>query len=189
MVYYLNWVHKLRTKGDVNNMDIKSLRIMKGMSQPEFASFFGIPLGTLRNWEQGVSNPPSYVFTMIENRLRRTEMINIPTMKLISVFNRLSELSKRGIKPFSKATEKNDNGCVFYNDKVEADSIGYPIVLDKMIGAGHHDIISYYDSSAGGEYIIRVSAESIDEGEPFIVVKFYDSNDEAVIVPGHWYFT
>lgn len=46
-------------------MDIKSLRHATELSQREFSDRFGIPLGTLRNWEQGISKPPEYVFSTV----------------------------------------------------------------------------------------------------------------------------
>ncbi len=38
-------------------VDVKSVREKLGMSQPEFASAFGISLGTLRHWERGDRKP------------------------------------------------------------------------------------------------------------------------------------
>lgn len=35
----------------------KRARIIAGLSQAEFARTYGIPLGTLRDWEQGRSEP------------------------------------------------------------------------------------------------------------------------------------
>ena len=35
----------------------KRARIVAGLSQTEFARTYGIPLGTLRDWEQGRSDP------------------------------------------------------------------------------------------------------------------------------------
>lgn len=49
------------TKGAVvhefSPLDVKSIRLGVGMSQPEFASAFGISLGTLRHWERGDRKP------------------------------------------------------------------------------------------------------------------------------------
>src|ERR1700733_14656378 len=36
---------------------VKTLRLALGLSQEEFASRFQIPLGTLRDWEQGRTEP------------------------------------------------------------------------------------------------------------------------------------
>jgi putative transcriptional regulator len=39
------------------NLDVKSIRKKTGMSQQKFCTTFGISLGTLRHWEQGLRNP------------------------------------------------------------------------------------------------------------------------------------
>lgn len=38
-------------------IDVKAIRAQVGMSQAEFASSFGISLGTLRHWERGDREP------------------------------------------------------------------------------------------------------------------------------------
>jgi len=38
-------------------IDVKKIREKTGLSQPKFASLFTIPVGTLRNWEQGRRHP------------------------------------------------------------------------------------------------------------------------------------
>jgi putative transcriptional regulator len=38
-------------------MDVKAIRARVGMSQTEFASAFGISVGTLRHWERGDRQP------------------------------------------------------------------------------------------------------------------------------------
>jgi putative transcriptional regulator len=42
--------YRIHLPGDV---DVQSIRKRLGMSQAEFAARFGIPPGTLRDWEQG----------------------------------------------------------------------------------------------------------------------------------------
>jgi len=37
--------------------DVKEIRRKTGLSQPKFADIFHIPVGTLRNWEQGRRHP------------------------------------------------------------------------------------------------------------------------------------
>jgi putative transcriptional regulator len=37
--------------------DVKAIRERLKMSQAEFAETYGIPVGTLRNWEQGLRRP------------------------------------------------------------------------------------------------------------------------------------
>ena len=38
-------------------VDVKAIRGKTGLSQPRFAAMFKIPVGTLRNWEQGRRQP------------------------------------------------------------------------------------------------------------------------------------
>ena len=40
------------------------------MTQSEFAKYFGIPLGSLKNWEQAHRSPPEYVINLIEKVLK-----------------------------------------------------------------------------------------------------------------------
>lgn len=41
----------------VANIDIREVRTKMGLSQAQFATKFGFPPATLRNWEQGRSRP------------------------------------------------------------------------------------------------------------------------------------
>ena len=41
----------------MESIDVKAIRKKTGMSQQKFCSTFGISLGTLRHWEQGLRNP------------------------------------------------------------------------------------------------------------------------------------
>ena len=54
-------------------MEIRALREKMGLSQSEFSKYFGIPVGSVRNWEQGLSNPPAYVVDLIY-RVRSLEL-------------------------------------------------------------------------------------------------------------------
>ncbi len=38
-------------------LDVKAIREKTGMSQEQFSAAFGIPIGTLRHWEQGLRSP------------------------------------------------------------------------------------------------------------------------------------
>ena len=42
---------------EFNPIDVKNIRAKVGMSQPEFASAFGISVSTLRHWERGDRKP------------------------------------------------------------------------------------------------------------------------------------
>lgn len=45
--------------------EIKDLRKELGLSQNQFAWYFGISPSTIHNWEQGLSRPPKYVPRML----------------------------------------------------------------------------------------------------------------------------
>ena len=60
---------------DVVFMKIKEMRTQTGLSQTKFADLFGIPVATLKDWEQGRRKPPEYVATMIRTILEFKKMI------------------------------------------------------------------------------------------------------------------
>lgn len=57
-------------KNEPNLLSVKNLRLKVGMSQQKFADHFGIPIGTIKAWEQCRRNPPSYIVDMMEKILR-----------------------------------------------------------------------------------------------------------------------
>lgn len=44
---------------------VKELRTAAKMSQKKFASYLGIPVANIQNWEKEIHNPPAYVITLI----------------------------------------------------------------------------------------------------------------------------
>lgn len=44
---------------------IKYLRLSTGMKREDFANYFHIPLGTVRDWEQGKRKMSEYVYELI----------------------------------------------------------------------------------------------------------------------------
>lgn len=52
-------------------MDIKKLRVMCGMTQPEFAKATGVPLRTLRSWEQDQRQCKKWVYNLIAYYLNK----------------------------------------------------------------------------------------------------------------------
>ena len=44
---------------------IKELRNTTNMSKNRFASYLGIPVANIQHWEQGVTNPPNYLISLI----------------------------------------------------------------------------------------------------------------------------
>lgn len=49
--------------------NVKEIRESTGMSQKAFASMYGIPLSTLRNWEQGINSPAPYILNLLAKTL------------------------------------------------------------------------------------------------------------------------
>lgn len=166
-------------------MDIKEIRQHTGLSQRGFSEYFGIPVGTLRNWEQGIAKPPEYVYNMISVSLERDKMINVETIKFHRMLDELAKLSASGIKDFSEATPENIHDMLFFDSESPDENENYPIVLDSCVIDSHHDIVSYYDSDSS-EYSVRAILEEDDA--VYIVVKLMISDQEIVIEDGRWYF-
>lgn len=49
--------------------NIKEIRWATGLSQKAFVELYGIPISTLRNWEQGSNSPAPYVIGLIARTL------------------------------------------------------------------------------------------------------------------------
>ena len=49
---------------------IKELRKCTGLSQNKFANYTNIPVANIQNWEQGISNPPEYVVSLISRVMK-----------------------------------------------------------------------------------------------------------------------
>lgn len=46
-------------------MTIKKLRLLTGMSQKQFADYFGISVRNIQEWEQGRKQPPPYLVGLL----------------------------------------------------------------------------------------------------------------------------
>lgn len=51
-------------------MTIKEIRQLTNLSQPKFCEKYGIPLQTLRKWEQGRRSLPDYVVELLEFKVK-----------------------------------------------------------------------------------------------------------------------
>lgn len=56
-------------------MDIKAVRAQVGMTQAEFASTFGISLGTLRHWERGDRKPQGPALILLNVLAKEPELV------------------------------------------------------------------------------------------------------------------
>ena len=55
---------------------MKEFRLSIGMTQKEFAGYFGLPIRSLQQWEQGRRNPPPYLLTLLERIWEQDEILN-----------------------------------------------------------------------------------------------------------------
>ena len=53
--------------------EVKELRSQAGMTQKEFAEYFGIPVDSIQNWETNYRRPPKYVPDLIRRILAYRE--------------------------------------------------------------------------------------------------------------------
>lgn len=62
-------IHKFK------KMDVKAIRDRTGMTQSEFATTFGISLGTLRHWERGDRAPQGPALVLLNLVARKPSVI------------------------------------------------------------------------------------------------------------------
>ena len=173
-------------------MGVKEWRQELHMSQRQFSACFGIPLGTLRNWEQGIAAPPEYVLKMLRASIGRDSMINIETIKFVKMLDELAELTLGGIEEFSKATPENCLGKVFYDENAMDEKGQYRVVRYSLVTDDHHDVICYCDSDTD-EYTVRVvfpddGPQFQDDNPPFIEVRFAFDKTVIFVEDGEWHF-
>lgn len=68
--------HYLTPVSDAEIGTLRDLRHAAGLSQREFADYFGIPLKTIQNWEIGRNSPADYLLRLMEYKLRREGIIS-----------------------------------------------------------------------------------------------------------------
>lgn len=93
-------------------MNITEMRNYIGVSRAEFSRRYNIPLRTLESWEAGVRIPPEYVLDLLEESVRRTDIIEVTF-----VYDTLLQNGK--IYPWSKD-----------DDQYGSDQVAYKTVLN-----------------------------------------------------------
>ena len=68
-------INKDETEAQRLGRMIKYLRLSIGMKREDFANYFHIPLGTVRDWEQGKRKMPEYVYELIEYKASRELLV------------------------------------------------------------------------------------------------------------------
>lgn len=56
---------------------VKTLRKLAGVSQRKFAGKYNIPARTIENWEEGKTEPPSYVVGLLKRAVVTDHIIEI----------------------------------------------------------------------------------------------------------------
>lgn len=97
----------------VNTLTITEMRNYIGVSRAEFSRRYNIPIRTLESWEAGVRTPPEYVLNLLEESVRRTDIIEVTF-----VYDTL--LGEGKIHPWSKDLD----------DQYGADQAAYKTVLN-----------------------------------------------------------
>lgn len=66
---YPNWAEMVMRMA----VHIRELRDRTGLTQKAFSEMYGIPVSTLRKWEQGEASPPDYLVRLLARTLPREE--------------------------------------------------------------------------------------------------------------------
>lgn len=88
-------------------MNITEMRNYIGVSRAEFSRRYNIPLRTLESWEAGVRIPPEYVLDLLEESVRRTDIIEVTF-----VYDTLLQNGK--IYPWSKDDDQHGSDQAVY---------------------------------------------------------------------------
>lgn len=88
---YTQWVYYVI---EVIHMTIREMRMSLGDTQGEFAARYHIPFRTIQNWEAGVRNPPEYIVSLLEHKVR-ADLINHRTAILPANDTRKLDLPRR----------------------------------------------------------------------------------------------
>lgn len=75
-------------------MNVYEMRASLGVTQSEFAARYNIPFRTVQNWEAGVRQPPAYMVSLLEERIR-ADLVNRKTAALPKYSPRKRDLPKR----------------------------------------------------------------------------------------------
>lgn len=57
-------------------MTFKELRKQSGMTQKQFADYFGIPHRTIQNWEGNVNKCPEYLMKLMQYKLEKEKLLD-----------------------------------------------------------------------------------------------------------------
>ena len=135
-------------------MTIKEIRRQSGLSQTKFSKEMGIPLKTLKNWEQNIRKPPRYVENLIREVLvSRGYVITENRADTVSDIKRTIApvAEKYGLKRivlFGSRARGDFNGKSDYDFYIEGGSfkglgfVSFTLDLEELFGSSV-DVISH----------------------------------------------
>ena len=113
--------------------EIRELRDASGLTQKAFSELYGIPVSTLRKWEQGESSPPDYVVRLLARSLPQ---------------------SRRSLR-----TLKNRDGTLYYYDPGRnsvLDARGNEILIrESLDGVKEQNLLLYLEDLFEDFYAIQ----------------------------------
>ena len=143
-------------------MPIKEIRRQSGLSQALFAEETGIPLATIRNWEQGRRKTPPYIIKLIQENLvykgyviTKDRADTIDEIKNIVIPIERKHGDKRVII-FGSRARGDYNGKSdydFFVDKGKINGLGYISFIQELEDNlhAHVDVVTYI--SDGSNYL------------------------------------
>ena len=103
-------------------MTIKEIRQLTSLSQPKFCEKYGIPLVTLRKWEQGHRSPPDYLVELLEFKVREDLKMDMRDLinKKVNINGKDGEITKiLGCALEVTFFNLNDGKTIIYPEDVE----------------------------------------------------------------------
>ena len=109
------------------SVHIRELREKTGLTQKAFSELYGIPVSTLRKWEQGEASPPPYVIELIagsipafQHKLRRIKGLQDVTYYYDENKKTISDQQGNTIRiEYDPAQIKEQNLCLYLRDLFE----------------------------------------------------------------------
>ncbi len=178
-------------------MEIYDLRKELNMTQKAFASELGIPVGTIRNWEQGLSKPPSYVLSLIEERFAPKEPSGFvgkdeffELMNAMHAVEVMALASRNGISGWEDVDAGSANARLYFERYARDDLGNYPVI--KSFEEDPYGMIkpaSYWGEDSHHYSVYAHESLDTDPPDRFVIVTLAKSQRKILIENGGWMFT
>lgn len=127
-------------------------------------------------------------------------MLDVSMIRFLCMIQELAHRSKIGIVPFSEL-KSTDRPYLIYDDKKPDDRNGdgviyYPVVLDCIVDAEHHDVVSTYNDLLRqpeyvGDYSVSVVRDTVTGEDLHCIVEVVDEDNNGYvsiyIADGDWF--